>query len=90
MYARSCPGATLRLDDAICRSGMARQSVHRPDRPPYQLAAAIGTSPFEHTFRAIAAKRAFEGADPGVRRVGRQIPVAAFAIGSQFQHRRAT
>jgi hypothetical protein len=42
--------------------------------------------PAKHSFGALAAKRALIGADPGVERMGRQIPVAAFAIGPQFQH----
>jgi hypothetical protein len=65
---------------------MAPQPVARPDRPAHQFAAAIGTMPAEHSFGALAAKRALIRADPRVERMGRQIPVAAFAIGPQFQH----
>jgi hypothetical protein len=42
--------------------------------------------PAEYSCGALAAKRALIRADPGVERMGRQIPVAAFAIGPQFQH----
>jgi hypothetical protein len=43
--------------------------------------------PGKATFGALAAKRAFERTDPGIERVGRQIPIAAFAIRPEFEHR---
>src|ERR1700757_4564234 len=66
---------------------MAKKPVGREGWPPHQLTAAIWATPREHPFGAIATERAFVGADPGVGRVGRQIPVAAFAVGRQFKHR---
>src|SRR5271167_3903853 len=86
MRAKSRPGAPFRLEDPARRGRVAQQSVYRSYRPAHQFAGAIGTMPFEHSLGALAAKRAFVGADPRVKRVGRQIPVAAFAIGPQFQH----
>src|SRR5205814_9074319 len=79
-------GGTSRLEDPARRCRMAQQPVARPDRPSHQFAGAIGTVPAEHSFGAVAAKRALVGANPGFERGGRQIPVAAFAIGPQFQH----
>src|SRR5260370_13540019 len=86
MRAKSPPGTSLRLEDPVRRRRVAQQPVARPYRPAHQFAGAIGTMPVEHSFGALAAKRALVGADPGVQRVGRQIPVAAFAIGPQLQH----
>ncbi len=89
MRAESRPGTSFRLEDPARRCRVAQQPVARPDRPAHQFAGAIGTMVAEHSFGALAAKRALIGADPGVERMGRQIPVAAFAIGPQFQHRHA-
>src|SRR5260370_38411905 len=86
MRAKSPPGTSLRLEDPVRRRRVAQQPVARPYRSAHPSAGAIGTMPAEHSFGALAAKRALIGADPGVQRVGRQIPVAAFAIGPQFQH----
>ena len=86
MRAKSRPGTSFRLDDPARRRRVAQQPVARPYWPSHQFAGAIGTMPAEHSFGALAAKRALVGANPGVERGGRQIPVAAFAIGPQFQH----
>src|SRR5271169_1377213 len=86
MCAKSRPVTSFRLEDPAGRRRVAQQSVAWPYRPAHQFAGAIGTTPAEHSVGALPAKRALIGADPGVERVGRQIPVAAFAIGSQFQH----
>src|SRR5690349_8575811 len=80
-------GAALRLQLPCGRSGVLGQHFRRPDRPPDQLAAAIRAPSCENSFGAALAKGAFEGADAGVLRVGRQVPVAAFAIGTEFEHR---
>jgi hypothetical protein len=67
---------------------MAEEPIGRPDRPADQFTAAIGAVSLEYFFGAVVTERALEGADARVRRIGRQVLVAAFAIGSQFQHRR--
>src|ERR1700743_2967194 len=89
MDATSRRGTSFRLDDTPRRRRGAQQPVARPYRPAPQFTGAIGTTTAEHAFGAFAAKRALVGADPGIERVRRQIPVAAFAIGPQFQHSRA-
>ena len=86
MRAKSRPGTSFRLEDPARRRRMAQQPVCWPDRPAHQFAGAIGTMPAEHSFGALAAKCALIRADPGLQRVRGQIPVAAFAIGPQFQH----
>lgn len=57
-------------------------------RPGEQLTAAIGASAFEGASGAGRAEGAFKRTDSGVRRLRRQIFVAAFAIGSHFKHGR--
>src|SRR5215471_3691180 len=66
---------------------MAHQPVGRADRPTHEFAAAVRTAPAEHALGAIAAEGALVGADPRLRRVRRQILVAAFTAGPQFEHR---
>ena len=66
---------------------MARQPIFRSYWTAHQFAGAIGAAPGKHPFGAIAAKSALKGANASVERVGRQIPVAALAIGPQFKHR---
>src|SRR5690606_36533062 len=51
-----------------------------------QLASAIGATPAEDIVGARATERALEGADKRLRRVGREIGVAALAIGTQLKH----
>src|SRR5262245_26193003 len=70
------------------RCRVARQLFGRPHRPPHQLAATVGAAPTRQPLaRTLAAERAFEGTDQGIGGVGRQILVAAFAIGSELKHR---
>ena len=70
----------------LVEAGYLTSSVGRADRPPRKLAAAIRAGAAEHAVRAIGAERAFERADHGFARCRRQILVAAFAIGTQFEH----
>src|SRR5690348_2206880 len=86
MHAKSRWGTSFRLEDPPRRRRVMQQPIARPDRPAHQFAGAIGTTPAEHSFGALAAKRALVRAHPRVERMGRQIPVAAFAIRPQFQH----
>ncbi len=66
--------------------GEAGESRGRPDRAADQFAAAVGADAGEPGLRAVGAEGAFEGADPRLRAVGRQVAVAAFAIGAQGEH----
>ena len=47
---------------------------------------AIRTDIEQHLFDTLGAERALVAADPRIGRVGRQIPVAIFAVGPQLQH----
>jgi len=49
-----------------------------------ELAAAVGAETAERA-RAVDAERALERADPGVRRIGRQIAIAAFTTGPELE-----
>jgi hypothetical protein len=62
------------------------QQRRRSNRPRHQITTAIRTNPTKHIFRARRAKGALECADAGVRRIWRQIKVAALAVRSQLQH----
>jgi hypothetical protein len=65
---------------------MACQPVFWSYWTAQQFAAAVGATPTERAFSAVAAKRAFKRTYASVKRVGRQISVAAFAVGPQFEH----
>src|SRR3954451_14152374 len=58
---------------------------HRPDRPRCEPTAAIRADVEKHTLNALSAKGALVGTNPRERRRRWQRPVAAFAVGSQFQ-----
>ena len=78
--------ATLWMENARRRRRIVLQLGRRPDGPRREVAAAVGAAPSELVLNAIAAECALEGADHRVRRIGRQILVAALAIGAQFKH----
>ena len=65
-----------------------QQASGGADRAPHQFAAAIGAMPAEHRLGTIPAECAFVGADARFRAVRWQVAVTAFAVGSQFEHRR--
>jgi len=58
----------------------------RPDRTRHKAAAAIRADVEQHPLDAIGAERALIAADPRIGRARRQILVAIFAIGPQFEH----
>ena len=60
--------------------------MRRPDRSRAEAAAAVGADASEHAVYAISAEGAFEGADAGLGAVERQVAVAAFAVGAEFEH----
>jgi hypothetical protein len=80
--SRSAAG---RLDLADRRSRELGQLLGRPDRAAHQLAAAVRAPAFERDLGARAAERALERADHRVRRIRRQVAVAALAARSQLQ-----
>jgi hypothetical protein len=69
---------------------MTDQPVGRADRAANQFAAAVRAAPAEDSFAALAAKGALERTDPSIERFGRQIPVTAFAVWPEVEHRHPT
>jgi hypothetical protein len=65
---------------------MLEKEVVRPSGPPHELAAAIRALESELRLRARSAERALDGADEGVRRLRREVDVAAFAAGAELEH----
>jgi hypothetical protein len=65
---------------------MRVQLRERPDRARLEVATAVGADSAQHVVRAAGAERALEGADACVGAVGRQIDVAALAVGAQLEH----
>src|SRR6516225_5631385 len=74
--------AALRLPDTLSRHGVLGQLVRGSAGPGYKLPAAIRAESAELRFGARRAECAFEGADPCLRRVWREIMIAAFAAGA--------
>src|SRR5882724_7355083 len=58
----------------------------RPGWANHQVATAVRASSGENPVGATRAERAFNRADSGVRRIRRQISIAALAARSDFQH----
>lgn len=81
--------ASARVGHAPGRRRVFRQAIRRTDRPAHEFAAAVGTDAGEAIARAGRAERALVGADHRLARFRRQVPVAALAVGPQFQHGRA-
>ncbi len=77
---------SLRFHYAFGRSRMTQQFFSRASRPTREFATAVRTPALQRPVRTVAAERAFEGADHCLCRVGRQIAIAAFAVGSELQH----
>src|SRR5947209_18505779 len=61
------------------------EPLHRAGRPPFQFAAAIGAGEVEAPVGAVGAEGAFEGADPGLVRVRRQLAAAGMAVGAHVE-----
>ena len=60
----------------------------RPDGPPREVAATVRAARAEDALRAVGAERALERADPREVALGRQVTVAALAIGRSSSTRR--
>lgn len=82
--------APLRPEDALGRSWVLCEPLRWSDRPPDQLAAPVWAAAAQHRLATHPAERAFIRANQRVHRLGRQILVAAFAVGTQLQHVRAS
>ncbi|CAN0623309.1 protein of unknown function [Burkholderia multivorans] len=84
---RSGRRAAAGLVNAPRGCGMRGKLAGGAARARDQLAAAVRAAALQHVVRARRAERAFERADPRVAGIGRQILVAAFTTGAQFEHR---
>ena len=82
--------ATVRLQHTLGRRGVLDQQMRRAPRPRRKCSTAIRATPLQHAGGAIRAERAFEGTDQRVVRVGRQVLVAAFAVGAHLEHGRTS
>lgn len=76
---------SLRLQYPLGRSRVFLQQPGRPDRAGREIAAAVRADAFEPAFDAVGAESAFKGADPRVRAVRREVPVAAFAVRAEVE-----
>lgn len=65
---------------------MPDQAGRRPHRATHQLAAAVRTDAVQPVFSALSAKGTFIGANARVETGRRQIAIAAFAVGAEFEH----
>lgn len=65
---------------------MLSEQALRTDRSDSKPATAIRTDIVQTLFHTIPAEGAFEAADHGLGRIGRQILVATFAVGTHFKH----
>src|SRR5215204_5221235 len=75
------------LENAFRRCRVVYELGGGPNRAAHQFAAAVrAPSAGQPIGRARRTEGAFERADQRVRRVWRQVPVAAFAVGSERQH----
>src|SRR5579871_734101 len=82
--------ATARFNDALRRSRTSCELVGGATRPRYQFTTAVRADSFEDSFGTGATKRALEGANECIGRLRRQVPIAAFAIGSKLKHWRTS
>src|SRR5262245_57762057 len=80
--------AAVGLQDALGGGGVFLQLARGADGALDEVATAIGAGAAQDVLGAAAAEGAFEGADQGVGRVGREVLVAAFAVGAQLEHGR--
>jgi hypothetical protein len=78
--------ASGRLQHTLCRSRVLHQPVRRPDRTANEFAATVRTDPMEFMLRTVCAERALIGTDPRIETCRRQVPIAALAVGTKFQH----
>lgn len=77
--------ARRRPKDADCGGLILIELRGRANRTPDEFAAAIGTNETELLRCTFQTKSALEGADVSLAGIRRQIPVAAFAVWTQFQ-----
>jgi hypothetical protein len=65
--------------------GIVDEFGKRPNRSTHELPATIGANEAEHARGAVATKSAFKRTYECCCRIWRKVPVATFAIGSDFE-----
>src|ERR1700677_765855 len=78
-------GTRARVVHPLGGGGVLGQLRKRANRPAHELPSAVGAYEAENARGAVAAKRAFKRAHECCRRIGGKVPVAAFAVGSDFE-----
>jgi hypothetical protein len=84
----NAPSAALGFENPLGGRGISGEFLDGAAWSADKLAAAIRTMPFQCIRGAVRAESAFEGTDPGVAGLTRQIPIATLAVGTQLQHLR--
>src|SRR6478752_248118 len=74
------------LREALRRSGVLQQLLRRPDRATHQVSAAVRADATESPLGTVGAERALVRADACLIALGRQVAIAALAVGQQDQH----
>jgi len=74
-----------RAHHPVARCGIANELRRWANRPANQLPAAIGADEVQLARGTVAAVRALKGANECLPRIGREVLVAAFAVGSDFE-----
>lgn len=80
--------ARLASDHANCRCWVLDQLGGWANRPPDEFATAVGADKAKFVRGTLEAERALEGADIRLFRVGRNVPIAALAVRSEFEGHR--
>ena len=75
-----------RLEDSLGGRRVGAELCGRTDGTALEVAATVRALSTQARLDASRAPRALEGADHGVRGLGRQVGVAAFAAGAHLQH----
>jgi hypothetical protein len=65
---------------------MFHELLWRTNGARHEVATTVWTDAMEFGVHTVHAECAFISADAGVRAVGREVPVAAFTIRSEFEH----
>jgi DNA-binding HxlR family transcriptional regulator len=77
----------VRLADALAGGRVGHELLRRADRSRCEPAAAVRADPAEAALHAVDAEGALEAADAGELALGRQVAVAALAVGAKLKHR---
>ena len=83
---KSSGRATMRFAYPLGGGRMGCQFLRRATRANHQFTPAVGTLFMQHARCAGRTEGAFEGTDSCVRRLGRKIAIAAFAVGPELKH----